>query len=86
MALTGWLNGIITDSATGEGIAGATVWKGTSKWATALPPPQAGNYLCSPPAGTYTLTYKATGYVNQNKQVTIPEGCVKTVNVALVHT
>jgi len=78
-ALPATVTGKVTDANTGLPIEGATV--SINNYATTTDAD--GNYTLSVPAGTYTLTCAKTGYETYSETVTLAEGDVKTINIAL---
>jgi N-acetylneuraminic acid mutarotase len=76
----GVVAGTVTDSATGKGIAGATVKAGDYSATAGVD----GTYTLSVPVGTYDVTAQAFGYSSKTTTgVEVTDGHTTTVNVAL---
>ncbi|HEV3103923.1 MAG TPA: PKD domain-containing protein [Candidatus Dormibacteraeota bacterium] len=77
------VTGTVTDSATGQPIAGATVATGTGPTTTSI---STGAYLLALTAGSYTVTASATGYTASSQSATVSTGVSTTASFALVAT
>ena len=80
VVIYGQVSGTVTNAANGTAIAGATVSDGTRSATTS----SSGVYtLANVPAGNYTVTVNATGYVSASKAVTVISGATSTLNFTL---
>lgn len=78
---TGTVTGVVTSSASGAAISGASVSVGGKVVATA----SNGSYtVVDVPSGTQTLTVSAAGYTSQSVSVSVTAGTTLTKNVTLV--
>jgi thermitase len=77
---TGIITGRVTDSATGNGITGASVTDGTR---TAITDGTGGYTLSNVPQGTCTLTTSAGGYSPASKLISVTAGTTTAANFAL---
>jgi subtilisin family serine protease len=75
----GRVSGVVTDSATGAPLPGATVSDGTVTTTTAPD----GSYSLTLAAGSYTITASKYGYSSESAAVTVTEGGAVTQNFAL---
>jgi hypothetical protein len=83
----GSLSGRVTAQGSGAGIANATVSisnGSTVQTSQTVSSPTAGSFLVpNVPAGTYAVTFSATGYANRTVMVTIAAGANQVQNVVL---
>jgi len=75
------LRGIVTDSESGQPIA-ATIWVEEANW-PCFTDPNVGDYHKILQPGTYTVTYRANGYIEQTQTVNVYEDEPTVVDVAL---
>jgi len=74
------ITGRVTDSATGSGIANASVSAGTQSVSTN----SSGYYTISPvPTGSQTVMASSSGYLSGSKPVTVVSGSTITANISL---
>ena len=78
----GWIDGYVTDTETGDALAGATV---TANGVSVLTNAE-GYYNIEVTPGTYTVTASMVGYESQSKSVTVSAGETITVDFALSPT
>lgn len=81
----GTITGRVTDSTSGEGIAGGTVIvEGTRLTATTI---SDGSYaLRAVPVGAHTIVARRLGYARATQSVTVADGTTATMNFVLVRT
>jgi len=79
--LPGTVNGTVTNSLTGEPVAGATV---TANGYSAITDSSGAYVIPDVPIGTYTVTASAEKYVNQSKTATVTADTTTTLDFALV--
>ena len=77
--LVGWLTGKIYDQSTGQAVNLATVYVGNNSVTTAAN----GLYLLATAPGGYNYTVTASGYEQADGSVSVADGAVMEMNVAL---
>jgi iron complex outermembrane recepter protein len=82
---SGTLSGKVLDSATGKGLAGASIYIADLKLGVVCD--EAGNYrFANLPTGTYLVEAHAIGHSTQTKNVTVTEKAVLDFNLSLQYT
>ena len=83
-ATTGLIAGVVTDTATGSPLPGATTSSDSGETDTA---DSAGNYMVTDvPTGMRTVTVSATGYDPDSQTILVEEGLTSTLNISLTPT
>lgn len=82
--LTGTLTGSVTDSTSGQPLAGATIRADDGTEPQAVTTDAQGAYTLPLPTGNYTLTVSASGYFTESTSVTVSPGQTVTTDFALL--
>ncbi|MCB2198071.1 carboxypeptidase regulatory-like domain-containing protein [bacterium] len=77
----GWIAGLVTDSANGQPLAGATVQTVDGEVRTTTD--SNGSYSLTVDAGTFTIVASMTGYADYQEQVNVTAGNTATVDFEL---